>query len=352
MSACWKCTGTGKKYSKKTRAYDGAACGVCNGTGQFGRVAKSEEELPPGVIPPSRCPEDGVVPGLAASARAPFDLAPRRGEIVAPFGNGWRIYQIAQGHKLTSDDLLCANVCCDAIRAQYGQGVRRMRHIDLGCGCGSVLFAVARFARAIGMRIESFGVEAQKISHFCCERGIYWNGIEATTSVELQDLRKWNGPQLPSETIEWTLISGTPPYFATSSFIASPAAVQKGPCRMLMRGQGIDYASKATDIAQSVSSMPTDLVLVDASRNESIMNAWMADRADLWCPARCLRVLPKTGKPPRFAIWMWSKRLENSTLDVNVEELTLRNAANEYTGPYEQALKDVGYKGVYRNVNK
>ena len=339
---CWKCTGTGRKYSKKTRLYDGDECGVCSGTGFYARRVEPDT-LPPGVIPP--CEGSDRVPGLTRQQEAPFDLLPQKGEIIAPFGCGWRIYQIARGHKLTSDDLVTANVCCEAIKSKFRKGVRRIRHIDLGCGCGSVLLAVARFARHIGMAIESFGVEAQEVSHHCCERGIFWNGIETTTRVDLHDLRTWKGPPPPSQSVEWVLLSGTPPYFAASSFVPSPGDIQKLPCRMLVRGQAIDYAIKATGLMRDA-SVPTDLVLVDASRNESIMDQWMSGHTSDWRQVRRVRVIPKTSKPPRFTIWQWKRSVDQAPA-FDDTTLTIRDASNKYTPAYEKTLIDVGYKESY-----
>ena len=51
-------------------------------------------------------------------------MKPRNGEIVASLGCGdWRIYQVANGNKLTVDDFICAYVAAQEMRKR-GYGIQ------------------------------------------------------------------------------------------------------------------------------------------------------------------------------------------------------------------------------------
>jgi tRNA1(Val) A37 N6-methylase TrmN6 len=176
----------------------------------------------------------------------PNNLRPREGEIVGSLGCGdWRIYQIADGNKLTVDDFVCAWVAAEEMRKR-GYGVHlhlenatikgcddddrcddgkmfggrmdnhrkddqpgdtnqsifpenndhRFNHADIGTGCGSVLMMTAW---AFLGEIQSIGVEAQSISFDCLRRGLEWNlGRDGTSSKDVvqirqNDLRTWDG---------------------------------------------------------------------------------------------------------------------------------------------------------------
>ena len=142
---CWKCKGRGLKYQKSTQSHDGPPCQVCNGEGirkqsKRSRVLASE----PGKILNLRgYPKDHVLrtifPEGFAGPRAvwglkvaveedlPTNLRPREGEVVGSLGCGdWRIYQIADGNKLTVDDFVCAWVAAEEMRKQgYGMNLHR-----------------------------------------------------------------------------------------------------------------------------------------------------------------------------------------------------------------------------------
>jgi hypothetical protein len=173
----------------------------------------------------------------------PNNLRPREGEIVGSLGCGdWRIYQIADGNKLTVDDFVCALVAAEEMRKRgfgahlhrenatissgddcndcdnkrmfggrhqndkqfnatkendsTGDTIHRFNHADIGTGCGSVLMMVAW---AFLGEIQSIGVEAQSVSFSCLRRGLEWNlGRDGTCSKDVvqirqRDLRTWDG---------------------------------------------------------------------------------------------------------------------------------------------------------------
>lgn len=329
---CWKCKGKGLKFQKSTQAYDGPPCKVCNGEGIRKRSKRSKvlASAPGKILNLRGYPEDHplrkIFPDGFAGPRAFWgsasesdrhshgyddladELRPREGEIVGSLGCGdWRIYQIADGNKLTVDDFVCAWVAAEEMRKRgYGVQLHRgnasieghdrqddgkmfggrprksdcdekndpfFHHADIGTGCGSVLMMMAW---AFLGEIQSIGVEAQSISFNCLRRGLEWNlGRDGTSSKDVvqirqNDLRTWDGcgvsdqevpkagtgaiapsgngknDQSPSLRPPYHLITGTPPYFPLDSFVASENHEQKVRCRVPTRGGAPDYIETAS----------------------------------------------------------------------------------------------------------
>lgn len=118
---------------------------------------------------------------------------------------------MANGHKLTVDDFICAWVAAEEMRklgcglvqeGLFGQvgdssidNNKVFHHADLGCGCGSVLMTLAWVCPTV---IRSHGVEADAL----CGRGLLWNlghdGSDSSHHFQLshEDLRTWNGGNL------------------------------------------------------------------------------------------------------------------------------------------------------------
>ena len=226
----------------------------------------------------------------------PDNLRPKEGEIVGSLGCGdWRIFQIADGNKLTVDDFVCAWVTAEEMRKRgYGADLHKenptmvgggkmfggshenpkqttincnleknhFRHADIGTGCGSVLMMTAW---AFLGEIQSIGVEAQSISFNCLRRGLEWNlGSDGTSpddvvQIRQNDLRTWDGFGVKNQEVAanngkddaspcppYHLITGTPPYFPLDSFVASQNHEQKVRCRVPTRGGAPDYIEAAS----------------------------------------------------------------------------------------------------------
>ena len=247
---CWKCRGRGKKYQKSTQAHDGTACKVCEGEGIRKKSQRSQDlASKPGQILKLRgYPEDHPLRQIFTSGfsgpsswwgrllrrrrrkcsqddEESFDylqtnLRPYNGELVGSLGCGdWRIYQIADGNKLTVDDFVCAWVAAEEMRKRgYGSHLHRdnamigvdgkrmfggrdneekprisddgtannrlFNHADIGTGCGSVLMMTAW---AFLGEINSVGIEAQKVSFDCLRRGLEWN-VSKTISIDCDSI--------------------------------------------------------------------------------------------------------------------------------------------------------------------
>ena len=364
---CWKCKGYGRKVVKNhplkkdddgniipitidpnNHRYVGATCTECQGTGKRKVSSSKSRKLAqqPGQIPRLRG-KNGIFAGVHAVSRLSeedYDTTNTRskivskGEILASLGCGnWRIFQLANGHKLTVDDFICAYVASVEMRklgygvqnGQFGQvppdvskdSISTFKHADIGCGCGSVLMTILW---AFPKSIRSYGVEAQQVSYELCRRGIKWNlGIDVNTSdtpaasggddypiVQLkhQDLRSWDGGNMAP----YNLITGTPPYFPQDRFVASENSGQKIRCRVPTRGAASDYLETAARLIRSDGK--GRICIVETSRKEAELAILETlQKLPQIQVLRRLDVITRTGLPPRFSCWVFTKRRISSS---------------------------------------
>ncbi len=143
----------------------------------------------------------------------------------------WRIHQRQRGHRWSVDDLLTAHVA-----VQAAPGARR--HLDLGCGIGSVLMLVAYRLRAA----THVGIEAQAQSHLLCEASLRHNGLERRVTARLADFRRSDALD-PDQRFD--LITGTPPYLPVGT-ATMPRDSQRAHARLELRGGVEDYLAVAS----------------------------------------------------------------------------------------------------------
>jgi tRNA1(Val) A37 N6-methylase TrmN6 len=153
------------------------------------------------------------------------ELAPCDGESLDMLSGEWRIFQRRDGHRWSTDDLLCAWFASAAARER---GVAVRRALDLGTGIGSVAMMVAwRHPEA-----RMVGVEAQEISAALFARSIRYNGIAGRMELRRGDLRDVS---VVSEARAFDVVTGSPPYFDEADGVVSDRP-QRGPCRFEQRG--------------------------------------------------------------------------------------------------------------------
>jgi len=392
---CWKCFGKGKKYVKSMQTYDGH-CNVCDGKGIRQKSRRSQDlSSKPGQIlklrgypenhPFRRIFPDGFAPPSSfwgsrhcsqeedTFGNLQTTLRPRNGELVGSLGCGdWRIYQIADGNKLTVDDFVCAFVAAEEMRKRgYGLQLhpdnaingddarrmfggrhtdkpvmhdstansRRFNHADIGTGCGSVLMMIAW---AFLGEIVSVGIEAQSVSFECLRRGVEWNlGSDGTHSNDIvqirqEDLRTWNGdgvaPVGPiAEGVAlrppYRLVTGTPPYFPLGSFVASQNHEQKVRCRIPTRGNASDYIKAASRLLMEEVDCTNDTI----KNSDTLENTRKDEGEGVFCMVeaafekaeaavldavkkykmrvqRRVDVVTKVGLTPRFSCWVMTKK--------------------------------------------
>lgn len=185
-----------------------------SGSVRRAREARLREDwTPPGPVPPGH-PDDP-------------SWAPAPGQTLDAFAGHWRLYQLAGGHRFSTDDMLAAwwaIVTCEAL------GVVPARGLDLGCGIGSVGLWLAWAWPSLHLT----GVEAQTVSLELARRSAAYNGVSDRTRWLAADLRD---PDLmaamPPASMD--LVTGSPPYWLPETGTLSDAP-QKGPCRFEQRG--------------------------------------------------------------------------------------------------------------------
>jgi tRNA1(Val) A37 N6-methylase TrmN6 len=168
----------------------------------------------PGPIPP------GLSAGVAVNAHETLD---------AISGN-FRLFQLRDGHRFSTDDILTAwygTTWCPAARTA----------LDLGSGIGTVGLICAW--RLSGARFVT--VEAQRDSVVLAKKSARYNGIENRYEIREGDFRDENILRADEK---FDLITGSPPYFPLGDGVESEHP-QKLACRFELRGNIGDYCATA-----------------------------------------------------------------------------------------------------------
>jgi tRNA1(Val) A37 N6-methylase TrmN6 len=152
----------------------------------------------------------------------------------------WRIFQLARGHRFSTDDVLCA---------WYGTSwaPRVERACDLGSGIGSVALCVAW--RLPAARVVT--IEAQELSVRLADKSVRYNGVADRVRLLHGDLRdpgaRASALSAGGDPRGFDLVTGTPPYWPIGSALPAqpPQAV---PARLEVRGDVADYARAAAEL--------------------------------------------------------------------------------------------------------
>ena len=165
-----------------------------------------------------------IPPGARSGAQ------PDAGETLDAISGHFRIYQLKDGHRFSTDDVLTA---------WYGSTWVPAAHsvLDLGSGIGSVGMIAAW--RLPGARFVT--VEAQAESVGLARRSCRYNGLDDRYEIREGDFR--DGGVL-RETERFDLVLGSPPYFPLGTGIHGDHP-QKVACRFELRGDIGDYATVA-----------------------------------------------------------------------------------------------------------
>lgn len=250
----------------------------------FGAPDVAGEPPSGGLVRRARRPAGWRAPGPAP--RTPPgrpDLWPGPGEDLCYLAGDWRILQRLDGHRWSLDDLCTAWWAIRSLRAAPA------RHVDLGCGIGTVLLLLAwRFPA-----LEGVGIEAQAVSVGLARRSIAWNGVDDRCRVREADFRE---PQATAQLGPQDLVTGTPPYLAPGAGTES-ARAQCGPCRFEHRGGVEDYVR----VAAGLLAPAAPFVGCAAARQRERVRA-AAEAAGLAVES-WREVVPRRGKPPLFAVF-------------------------------------------------
>ncbi|MEP6662106.1 MAG: methyltransferase [Verrucomicrobiota bacterium] len=152
------------------------------------------------------------------------------GETLDAISGYFRIFQLANGHRFSTDDVLTAwygTSWCPAAKTI----------LDLGSGIGTVAMIAAW--RLPGAHVVT--VEAQEESVRLARKSARWNGLENRYEIRHGDFRDGNVLR-SDETFD--LVLGSPPYFPPGSGVEGDHP-QKIACRFEMRGDISNYCAVA-----------------------------------------------------------------------------------------------------------
>lgn len=152
------------------------------------------------------------------------------GETLDALSGTYRIYQYADGHRFSTDDLLVAWYATS-------HALRSERVLDLGSGIGSVAMTAAwrlPFAKFTT-------IEAQERSIRLARKSVVFNRLSERFDLRLGDFR--DERVLPAEA-KFDLVMGSPPYFPLTDGVLSDHP-QKVECRFEARGDVRDYCAAA-----------------------------------------------------------------------------------------------------------
>lgn len=217
---------------------------------------------PPGPVPPGDQSDPNLLPGPD--------------ETLDAFAGHWRIFQLRDGHRYSTDDLLAAWYAVSACR---DHGLSPRRALDLGCGIGSVALFVAWSFPDLHMT----GIEAQPVSASLARKSIRYNGVEDRFALHEGDLRTG----VPAGAFD--LVTGSPPYWDPEAGTLSDRP-QKAPCRFEQRGGVEDYCRAAS--AALAPHGRFALVMDGRQRERVLAGAQEAGLAIL----RIRDVIPREGK--------------------------------------------------------
>jgi len=152
------------------------------------------------------------------------------GETLDAISGYFRLFQLANGHRFSTDDVLTAcygTSWCPSARTA----------LDLGSGIGAVGMIAAW--RLPGARFVT--VEAQQESVRLARKSAEWNGLNERYEIRLGDFREHC---VLHDEEKFDLVLGSPPYFPLGSGVEGDHP-QKIACRFEMRGDISDYCAVA-----------------------------------------------------------------------------------------------------------
>jgi tRNA1Val (adenine37-N6)-methyltransferase len=253
------------------------------------------------------------------------DLAPGRDESLDMLSGEWRIFQRRDGHRYSTDDLLCAWFAC--ARAEE-RGVRVQRALDLGAGIGSIAMMVAwkhPDARVVA-------VEAQELSLALFARSIRFNGAGGRIDLRRGDLRD---AKLVPESRAFDLVTGSPPYFDEAAGVVSDRP-QRGPCRFEQRGGVEGYAAAG---ARALAEHGVMAIVHTWAERERVERA--AGEAGLDVVAT-RPVAFREGREPHLGLYELAHRGARARAPAP-EALVIRDARDARSGEYSAAREWMGF---------
>lgn len=218
-----------------------------------------------------------VPPGASSPPDVPA------GETLDAISGHFRVFQLRDGHRLSTDDVLTA---------WYGTSwvPSAARVLDLGSGIGSVGMIAAW--RLQGARFVT--IEAQEDSVQLARKSAAYNGLGSRYEIRCADFRE---AAVLADEEPFDLVLGSPPYFPLGTGIEGdhPQAVA---CRFEVRGTIADYAQVA---ARHLSAGGVFASVFPEEQHHRVEAA--AHAADL-AIVRRRPVVFKEGEPPLIGLFL------------------------------------------------
>ena len=170
-------------------------------------------------------------PGLVPPGALTGEPKPDAGETLDAISGHFRLFQFADGHRFSTDDVLTA-----WYGASWCPSARNV--LDLGSGIGAVgMIAAWRLTGATFVTVE-----AQADSVRLARKSAAWNGLAARYEIREGDFRD---EKILRADERFDLVLGSPPYFPIGSGVESEHP-QKLACRFELRGTVADYCAVAS----------------------------------------------------------------------------------------------------------
>jgi tRNA1(Val) A37 N6-methylase TrmN6 len=209
---------------------------------------------------------------------------PSPGETLDALSGHFKIFQLRDGHRFSTDDLLAA---------WYGTSWAPLarRVLDLGSGIGSVgMTAAWRLPLA-----QFVTVEAQSESVRLARKSAEFNGLTHRYQIREGDFRS---PDIISPEEKFDLVLGSPPYFPLGSGITAEHP-QKVACRFELRGTVADYCQTAVKHLEPGGLFACVFPMNPPEQNERVFEGARAAGLSI---IRQRPIALREGEPPLLAV--------------------------------------------------
>lgn len=279
-----------------------------------------------GIIRTAKRPPGWVAPGPRPRGDdGRPELQPADDEDLSFLTGDWRVFQKLRGHRWSLDDLVCADVA-----APHLEAVSAARHLDLGCGLGSVLLMLSwRFPQ-----LDGTGLEAQADRAELARRSIAYDGVEARCRVTTGDLRE--ASVLPAGA-RFPLITGTPPYFPSGTGPESEKT-HAAACRFELRGGVEEYVEAAARWLEDGGRFVVATAALEADRVAA------SAAANGFHVIEHLDVVPRAGKDTLVMVDV----LARAPLASVRRTLTVRDDASQWTPEFQALRERWGFPPLHR----
>jgi tRNA1Val (adenine37-N6)-methyltransferase len=310
MTTCFKCNGSGLKPCKSSQLHLKCPCPVCKGNG---RLESNRDRLITNNYRPFKEIESHIDISYLNNLEADVILTSLCGTLF--------IQQIEFGHKVTTDDYICAAGAVQHFRDSSLPDPAKF--LDLGTGLGSVLMLVTA-----GLDLNSksliHGIEIQDRHVNLARKSLALNEIIAT--IFHSDLRDFS----PATTYD--LITATPPYFPAISG-SLPINPNRAQCAFELNGDINDYLLLASKcLSKTVNAR---VVVANGGSVDRTITAGF--NMGFQCLER-IDVHGKTGKGVIFSVYVFKWSDDDVAVKEDVKDLYIRDFDGEFTADYQQLV--------------